>query len=88
MSQEHLHIAGSSSLTYDQAISKAISHDKLFGLRMPYQNITFVIMCLGIFSVNPIQLGLQFLEKVPNHLECNLENNLTKNKEWQPCTQE
>lgn len=38
-----------------------------------------MIMSLGILSVNPIQLGMQFLEKEPNKFECLV------NSQWTAC---
>lgn len=37
-------------------------------------------MTLAILSFNPVQLGMQFLEKVPSKYECIINN------KWQECT--
>ncbi len=45
---------------------------------MSWQKVAFFMMTLGILSVNPIQLGMQFLEKEPNKFECRKFNPLTQ----------
>ena len=57
-----------------------INEKRSFGLDMLYQNLSFVILTLGILSFNPVQLGMQFLEKVPSKFECRIDN------QWQACT--
>ena len=44
--------------------------------------LSFLVVALGILSVNPLQLGFQFLEKIPNRFEC------AEGNRWLPCTKE
>ena len=43
----------------------------------------FATLSLGILSVNPIEFGLQFLEKMPNKLECS-----SGAGKWSQCSQQ
>ena len=41
-------------LSYDESITLAINKEKAFGWNMLYQNVSFLMMSIGILSVNPI----------------------------------
>jgi hypothetical protein len=41
-------------LNYDESIALTINKERGFGANILYQNISFIVMCLGILSVNPI----------------------------------
>ena len=58
-------------------------HNKSFVRKMLYQNMIFAVLSLGILSVNPIEFGMQFLEKVPNKFECS-----SKAGKWSNCTKD
>ena len=57
------------------------ANNKYYGMSMAFQTISFVVVALGILSVNPLQLGFQFLEKLPNKFEC-----IGEDGSWKPCT--
>lgn len=56
--------------------------NKKCGFAMFFQMLSFMVVGLGILSVNPLQLGFQFLEKLPNRFECR------EGDRWVPCTRQ
>ena len=69
--------------SFDEAIISTINKNKPFGINALYQNMIYLVMALGILSVNPIEFGMQFLEKEPNQFECGGIDG-----KWRPCTKE
>lgn len=68
-------------LTLDEALSKYSSNPKRYkGLQMLYQNISFLVITLGIVSTDPITFGLHYLTH-PSKLECQDDD-----AQWNACT--
>ena len=57
-------------IKFDDALKTTSNPNRPFLLNMLYQNLAFIVIGSSILAVNPIELGMPFLEREPNQFEC------------------